>query len=115
MGALGARTDFRSASRWAALGTGLSLVLLASAVSAHGDMRHVLGTVRDISANHIVVETKSGEKESIVTDPATRYFHGDAAAKPADLQVGDRVVVHATQSDPPTAKTIRFATPKAAP
>ncbi len=115
MGALGERAGSQATSTWVAFATGLSLVLLASAAYAHGDMRHVLGTVREVTADHIVVETKAGEKESIATDGATRYFHGDAAAKPGDLEVGDRVVVHATQSDPPTAKTIRFATPKAAP
>jgi len=77
-------------------------------------MKHVLGTVREVAADHVVVETKDGGKESIAVDGSTRYFRGDASVKPGDLKVGDRVVVHATPSDPPTAKTIRFSSAGAA-
>ena len=92
----------------------LSLIVLATVVFAHGDMKHVLGTVREIAADHVVVETKDGAKESIAVDGSTRYFRGDASVKPGALKVGDRVVVHATPSDPPMAKTIRFSSPEAA-
>jgi len=91
----------------------LLLSVLASAAFAHGDLRHVLGTVREIAADHVVVETKEGAQESIAIDGGTRYFRGDAPAKPNELTVGDRVVVHATHSDPATAKTIRFSSPAA--
>jgi hypothetical protein len=93
---------------------GLWLLSLGSLALAHGEMRHVLGIVREVDADHVVVETKSGAKESFLTNADTRYFQGDAAAKPEELEVGDRIVVHATHSDPPTAKTIRFSTPKTA-
>jgi hypothetical protein len=92
----------------------LALSLTASTVFAHGDMKHVLGTVREIAADHVVVETKDGGKESVAVDGSTQYFRGDAPAKPGDLKVGDRVVVHATPSTPLTAKTIRFSSPAAA-
>jgi Domain of unknown function (DUF5666) len=98
----------------ATLAAGVLLISLGSAVFAHGEMKHVLGIVREIGADHVVVETKDGAKESITTDANTRYFRGDAAAKSDELKVGDRIVVHATNSDPPTAKTIRFSTPKTA-
>ncbi len=97
------------------LAAGFWLISLASLVFAHGNMKHVLGVVREIGADHVVVETQDGGRESILTNAETRYFQGDAAAKPDELKVGDRIVVHATHSDPPTAKTIRFASPKAAP
>src|SRR5262245_22490488 len=91
----------------------LVLLLTASAVFAHGEMKHVLGTVREIGADQVVVETKDGGKESITVDGSTRYCQGDTPAKPGDLKVGDRVVVHATHSNPPTAQTIRFSSPAA--
>jgi hypothetical protein len=92
----------------------LALSLTASTVFAHGDMKHVLGTVREIAADQVIVETKDGGKQSITVDGNTRYFQRDAPAKPGDLKVGDRVVVHATPSNPPTAQTIRFSSPAAA-
>ena len=92
----------------------LALSLTASTVFAHGDMKHVLGTVSEIAADHVVVETKDGGKESIAVDGSTQYFRGDAPVKPGELKVGDRVVVHATPSNPPTAKTIHFSSPAAA-
>jgi hypothetical protein len=96
------------------LALALSLSLTASAVFSHGDMKHVLGTVREIAADHIVVDTKNGGKESIAIDGSTQYFRGDAPVKPGELKVGDRVVIHATPSNPSTAKTIRFSSPAAA-
>ena len=97
-----------------ALVAGLWLISLGPPAFAHGEMRHVLGIVREVGADHVVVETKDGGRESILTNSDTRYFQGDAAAKPDEVKVGDRIVVHATHSDPPTAKTIRFSAPKAA-
>ena len=96
------------------LATALWLVSLAPLVLAHGDLKHVLGTVREVGADRVVVETRDGGKESIAINADTKYYRGDATAKPDELKVGDRVVVHATQSDPPTAKAIRFSTPKSA-
>jgi hypothetical protein len=96
------------------LAAGFWLLSLGPLAFAHGDVRHVLGIVREVDADHVVVETKDGGRESIRTNSDTRYFQGDVAAKPDELKVGDRIVVHATQSDPPTAKTIRFSASKAA-
>jgi hypothetical protein len=86
-----------------------SILWLASPAFAHGNMKHVLGTVSAVDAAHVVVKTRDGQTESIVRDGRTKYFRGDTEAKPEDLAVGDRVVVHATQGDPPTAKTIKLA------
>ena len=88
------------------------LVSLPRAATAHGSLKHVLGTVTEVASDHVVVKTKKGETESIQRDAATKYFRGDEPAKPDDLAVGDRVVVHATSDDPPLAKTIKFAAPK---
>ena len=90
----------------------VSILWLASPAVAHGNMKHVLGTVSAVDAAHVVVKTKDGRSESILRDSGTKYFRGDATAKPEDLAIGDRVVIHATLGDPPTAKTIKFAPPK---
>src|SRR5262245_19859872 len=48
--ALAGTADSRATSRRASLAVGFALVLFAAAAYAHGEMRHVLGTVREISA-----------------------------------------------------------------
>jgi hypothetical protein len=94
---------------------GLVLVCLVrvSSVTAHGSQKHVLGTVTELDATHLVVETNDGKTESILRNADTKYVHGEKAAAPDDLKVGDRVVVHASPGgNPPTATTIRFSSPK---
>jgi uncharacterized protein DUF5666 len=94
---------------------GLALVCLVgvSAAMAHGSQKHVLGTVTELDATHLVVETSDGKTESILRNADTKYVHGEKAAAADDLKVGDRVVVHASPAgNPPTAKTIRFSSPK---
>ena len=97
---------------WLTLLVLVCLVCVSSA-RAHGSQRHVLGTVSEIDATHLVVKTNDGKTESILRNTNTKYVHGESAATADDLKVGDRVVVHASPSgNPPTATTIRFSTPK---
>ncbi|HSD11531.1 MAG TPA: hypothetical protein VLF14_11120 [Candidatus Binatia bacterium] len=92
---------------------GLACLVCVSSASAHGTQRHVLGTVSELDATHLVVKTNDGKSQSILRNTKTKYVHGKSAATADDLKVGDRVVVHASASgDPPTATTIRFSTPK---
>jgi hypothetical protein len=94
---------------------GLMLVCLVgvSSVMAHGSQKHVLGTVTELDASHLVVKTNDGKTESILRNADTKYVHGESAAAADDLKVGDRVVVHASPGgNPPTATSIRFSSPK---
>ena len=54
-----------------------AILWLASPAVAHGNMKHVLGTVSAIDGEHVVVKTKDGQSESIVRDAGTKYFRGD--------------------------------------
>jgi hypothetical protein len=82
-------------------------------VSAHGSQKHVLGTVTELDATHLVIETNGGKTESILRNADTKYVRGESPAAADDLKVGDRVVVHAKPGgNPPTATTIRFSSPK---
>jgi len=77
---------------------------------AHGGGRHIMGTVADVDAQHVVVKTKDGKTQSVQVNDQTTYRKGKATATSADMKVGDRVVVHTTgKSDPLTAGEIHFS------
>lgn len=78
----------------------LSLILaLAVAVPAlaHGNKKHVMGTLEKVSAESVTVKTASGKSVEVKLAPKTMYVtKDDQAAKFSDLAVGQRVVIHAT-------------------
>jgi Domain of unknown function (DUF5666) len=79
-------------------------------VFAHGGGLHIMGTVADKDAQHVVVKTKDGKTQAVQMNDQTTYHKGKATATSADLQVGDRVVVHTTgKGDPLTAREIHFS------
>ena len=93
--------------------TVLGCLVGVSPVRAHGSQKHVLGTVTELDATHLVIETNDGKTESVLRNADTKYVRGDGPAAADDLKVGDRVVVHAKPGgNPPTATTIRFSSPK---
>ncbi len=97
---------------WKRIGT-LSVfvvVVFHTLAFAHGGGTHVMGTVADLDAQHVVVKTKDGKTMSVLLNKETKYRKGTAAATRADLKVGDRVVVHASgKEDKMTASEIRFS------
>lgn len=79
----------------------LGMLLLAASVGvAHGDKKHVIGTIEEIHADSIVVKTMEGKTVEVKLVATTAYFlhieRIDKPAKAADLAVGQRVVIHAT-------------------
>ena len=55
----------------------LSVILLLGALSsvqAHGNMRHVMGTVSAVDSNHMEVKTTDGKVVSAKLDKETMYF-----------------------------------------
>jgi len=74
--------------------------LMASVALAHGDKRHVVGTLEKINADSVVVKTATGKAVEVKLVASTMYVsHAGKEDKPAklsDLAVGDRVVIHAT-------------------
>jgi hypothetical protein len=75
-------------------------VLTTAAAFAHGDKKHVVGTVEKINADSVVVKTTDGKsvevKLAATTAFVSRADKTDKPAKISDLAVGDRVVIHAT-------------------
>jgi hypothetical protein len=79
----------------------LVLIALTAAVAfAHGDKKHVVGTLEKINADSVVVKTADGKsvevKLAATTAFVSRADKTDKPAKISDLAVGDRVVIHAT-------------------
>ena len=90
--------------------------LLTNAVVAHGDKKHVLGTLEKVNADSIVVKTKDGKSVEVKLAPSTNYVSADGkAAKLSDLAVGERVVIHATpKGDALSADEVKFSPPGSA-
>jgi hypothetical protein len=97
-----------------------SLVLMAGAVLAHGDKKHVIGTIEKMGADEVTVKTTEGSVDVKLVAGTTYVVVGaDKVAKPAklaDLHVGDRVVIHATPKPDNTleAAEVRFSSATAA-
>ncbi|MGA2429265.1 MAG: hypothetical protein ABSH13_12270 [Candidatus Acidiferrum sp.] len=93
------------------------IALLASVAVAHGDKKHVMGTLQKINADSVVVKQADGKSVEVKLVAETMYVSRDGkAAKLSDLAVGDRVVIHATPTgDTLSADEVKFSVPGAAP
>lgn len=77
---------------------------------AHGSGTHVMGTVTEIAADHVVVQTPEDKTVTIHTTAKTAYRTTKEASTRAALQVGQRIVAEATKdADGLTASEIRFS------
>ena len=71
--------------------------LSAAAALAHGDKKHVIGTIEKINTDSVVVKTADGKSVEVKLVATTMYVSRDGkASKISDLAVGERVVIHAT-------------------
>lgn len=78
---------------------------------AHGNEKHVMGTVTNISDNSITVETTSKKTVMVTLNSATRFQKSGSAAALKDLKVGDKVVIHATGPEEKLVAThVKFGT-----
>ena len=87
--------------RWMLL---LLAVLIALPAFAHGDKKHVIGTIEKISADSVTVKTADGKSVEVKLAATTVYVTKDGKpAKFADVAAGQRVVIHATPkgAEPP--------------
>jgi len=98
----------------------ISLMLALAAVVpafAHGNKKHVMGTLEKVSAHAVVVKTTDGKSVEVKLAPTTLYVDKDGkAAKLADLAPGQRVVIHATPKGTDLiANEVKFAPLASAP
>jgi hypothetical protein len=92
--------------------------VVASVSLAHGDKKHVVGTLEKINADSVVVKTAAGKSVEVKLVASTIYVshagNEDKPAKVADLAVGDRVVIHATpKGETLEANEVKFSVPAA--
>ncbi len=91
------------------------LLLTVSLAMAHGDKKHVVGTLEKINADSVTVRTADGKSVEVKLLPSTLYVsrvgNEDKPAQLSALVVGDRVVVHATpKGETLEANEIKFST-----
>lgn len=96
-----------------------SFVLLAGVTLAHGDFKHVVGTVEKTTADSVTVKTAAGALVKVKLVSATNFvLRSGGVNKPAklsDLAVGDRVVIHARpKGDTLEAAEVTFSAPASA-
>jgi|SRR5215475_7755027 len=94
----------------------LAMLLALPLVFAHGEKKHVVGTIEKLSPDAITVKTRDGKSVEVKLVKTTAYLTSDD--KPAafgDLAVGQRVVVHADPKDGELlAATVKFSSGEAA-
>jgi hypothetical protein len=76
----------------------LALALTPAIAFGHGGLEHVRGTVAKISDQSVTVTTTAGKTVEVLLDAKTTYAKADKPIQKSDLQVGDRVVIHAAES-----------------
>lgn len=96
--------------------TMVCVLMLAIAVAAHGDKKHVMGLLQSVSADAVTVKEGDGKIVTVKLTPNTMYVMRDAKggegtpAKFADLAVGQRVIIHATpKGNDLLADQVKFA------
>ena len=92
------------------------IALAASVTLAHGDKKHIIGTVEKVGADSVLVKTAAGKSVEVKLVASTMYVsrigNEDKPAKQADLAVGGRVVIHATpRGETLEANEVRFSPP----
>jgi len=75
------------------------MLALAAIALAHGNEKHVMGTVTSISDSSITVEPTAKNSVTVEVSDKTKFEKSGVAATLKDLKVGDKVVIHAGVSD----------------
>jgi Domain of unknown function (DUF5666) len=89
-----------------------ALLLVAITSFAHGNYKHVMGTVTKITDTDITVETQDHQVQIVKLAPDTSFVKSGATVTLKELKVGDRVVIHAKPvGNDLIAHEVRFGVP----
>jgi hypothetical protein len=87
----------------------LAATILAATALAHGGFEHVMGTVSKVTAQSVTVTTAAKKNVDVGLNAKTTYTRGDKTVTAADMKVGDRVVIDATEvNEALTAASIKL-------
>jgi hypothetical protein len=78
-----------------ALSLALVVWVLNSSAQAHEGGTHSRGTVKEITADRLVLTTTDGTSVTVALAPGTRILRGHEAIRASDVHPGERAVVHA--------------------
>ena len=81
---------------------------------AHEGHGHkVMGTVAAVEAGRVAIDTKDGEKVSVVVNKDTKFLRGKIRITVADIEVGERIVATVVEKgDERIAREIRLVPKK---
>lgn len=65
---------------------------------AHEQGGRAMGVVESVTAERIVVKASDGHSVAFTVTKDTRFFQGEKPARPEDVRVGQRAVVHGKRS-----------------
>ena len=90
------------------------IALLTTAAFAH-EGAHILGTVTKVTKDAVTVEQRNKSVVTVAVPAGATFTRNDAAAKFADVKIGDRIAISATEANGKLiAETVRFiSTPSA--
>lgn len=86
-------------------------VVAAAAVAHEGHVHSVLGTVKEVSGDQVIVTTKEGKEVTVLLTEKTKYEKAGDAATRKDLAAGARVSV-SFDKDGKSAATIKIGASK---
>lgn len=87
-------------------------LLVAAAAQAHAGHSHlILGTVKEVNGEHLIVTTKDGKEVTVHLNAGTKYTKATRTVKRADLVPGARVSIMLGK-DSKSAATIKIGLPK---
>ena len=98
--------------KYALLAAALFLALVGVSY-AHGGNEHVRGTVTQVTATAITVQTTGKKTETVKLNDKTMFMKSGKHVAISDLKVGDRVVVDVSEKDH-TAESVTFGAAPAA-
>ena len=73
--------------------------LAGASAYAHEGGAHSRGTVKEITADRIVLTTTEGKSITVAMTPDTRIVQGHRTIRAVDVRPGERAVVHAATHD----------------
>lgn len=92
----------------------LATALFAVVAGAHGNSGQLMGTVQEVTPDHVVVREVDGHTATAHLAADTRYRVGDQPGRREDVQSNEQVVIDVGEENgTPVARLVRMAPPKA--